>query len=110
LGVIWSIWHLPLFFIPGSYQAGLGVGTLAFWSFMIGIVPLNLPFTWIFNNTRRSTLAVILFHAMVNFTGELIALSVRADAISILLWFVAAACITFLWGAERLTRVKVAYS
>jgi membrane protease YdiL (CAAX protease family) len=108
LGVIWSLWHLPMFFIPGSYQAGLGVGTLAFWSFMIGIVPLSLPFTWIFNNTRRSTLAVILFHAMVNFTGELIALSVRADAISILLWFVAAAAITILWGADSLTRPKLA--
>ena len=28
LGVVWSLWHLPLFFVQGSYQAGLGVGTL----------------------------------------------------------------------------------
>lgn len=104
LGVVWSLWHLPLFFIPGSYQAGLGVGTLAFWLFMIGIVPLNLPFTWIYNNTGRSTLAVILFHSMVNFTGELFALSARADTYSILLWFVAAIAITVIWGAKTLRR------
>jgi membrane protease YdiL (CAAX protease family) len=110
LGVIWSLWHLPLFFIQGSYQAGLGVGTLAFWSFMIGIVPLTLLFTWIFNNTRRSTLAVILFHGMVNFTGELIALSIRADAMATMLWFVAAAAITILWGADNLRRTEEAYA
>ena len=108
LGVIWSVWHLPMFFIQGSYQAGLGVGTWAFWLFMIGIVPLNLPFTWIYNNTGRSTLAVILFHAMVNFTGEVIALSEGADTYSIALWFVAAAAITFLWGAKTLKHGTVA--
>jgi uncharacterized protein len=115
LGAVWSLWHLPLFFVPGSYQAGLGVGSLAFWLFMIGIVPLNLPFTWIYNNTGRSTLAVILFHAMVNFTGELMALSERADTLSIALWFVAATTIATIWGTKTLRREKeqtpsIAYS
>jgi membrane protease YdiL (CAAX protease family) len=104
LGVVWSVWHLPLFFVPGSYQASLGVGTLAFWLFVIGIIPLNLPFTWIYNNTGRSTLAVILFHSMVNFTGELIALNERADTISIGLWFIAAISIAVIWGAKTFTR------
>ena len=104
IGVLWSVWHLPLFFVEGSYQAGLGVGTLAFWLFLIGVVPLSLPFAWIYNNTRRSTLAVILFHAMVNLTGELIALTERADTYSIALWFVAAVGITAIWGAKTLKR------
>jgi hypothetical protein len=73
---------------------------------MIGIVPLNVPFTWIYNNTGRSTLAVILFHSMVNFTGELFTLSERADTFSILLWFVAAIGITVIWGAKTLTGEK----
>lgn len=90
LGVLWSLWHLPTFFIRGSYQASLGIGTPAFWWFFAGIIPLTFVFTWIYNNTNRSTLAVILFHAMVNFTGELFTLSERADTLSILLWFVAA--------------------
>jgi membrane protease YdiL (CAAX protease family) len=108
LGVVWSLWHLPLFFIEGTYQHGLGVGTLAFWLFIAGVVPLSIPFTWIYNNTRRSTLAVILFHAMVNFTGELIALTERADTYATLLWFVAAIGITLIWGAKTLTRNKEA--
>jgi hypothetical protein len=45
---------------------------------------------------------------MVNFTGEVIALSEGADTYSIALWFVAAAAITFLWGAKTLKHGKVA--
>jgi membrane protease YdiL (CAAX protease family) len=104
LGVVWSLWHLPMFFIEGSYQAGLGIGTLEFWLFFLSIVPLTFVFTWIFNNTNRSTLAVILFHAMVNFTGELILLSKNADTIYSLLWFVVAIGITVIWGPQTFTR------
>jgi membrane protease YdiL (CAAX protease family) len=104
LGVVWSLWHLPLFFVPGSYQNGLGLGTLASWLFFLGIIPLNLVFTWIYNNTSRSILAVILFHAMVNFSGEVIALSERADTIATLLWFAAATGIVLVWGPATFRR------
>ncbi|MBL8061785.1 MAG: CPBP family intramembrane metalloprotease [Anaerolineales bacterium] len=110
LGILWSLWHLPTFFIRDSYQASLGIGTPAFWWFFAGIVPLTFVFTWIYNNTNRSTLAVILFHAMVNFTGELFTLSERADTYSILLWFVAAIGITVIWSAKAITQRKQAYS
>jgi membrane protease YdiL (CAAX protease family) len=84
----------------------LGIGTLAFWLFFLSIVPLTFVFTWIYNNTNRSTLAVILFHAMVNFTGELILLSKNADTIYSLLWFVVALGITMIWGAQSFTRAS----
>lgn len=106
LGIVWSVWHLPTFFIRDSYQASLGIGTLAFWLFFAGIIPLTFIFTWIYNNTNRSTLAVILFHAMVNFTGELFTLTERADNLTIALWFVAAVGITVIWGAKALVHEK----
>lgn len=104
IGILWSLWHLPLCFVDGTYQAGLGVGTAAFWMFFIGIVPLSFAFTWVYNNTERSILAVILFHAMVNFTGELFDIINRANNISILLWVIAAIGITGIWGAKTFTR------
>jgi membrane protease YdiL (CAAX protease family) len=110
LGFFWSLWHLPTFFIRDSYQASLGIGTPEFWLFFAGIIPLTIVFTWIYNNTNRSTLAVILFHSMVNFTGELFTLSERADTLSIALWFVVAIGITFMWSSKALTRRKEAYS
>jgi membrane protease YdiL (CAAX protease family) len=108
LGIVWSLWHLPTFFVRDSYQAGLGIGTPAFWSFFAGIVALTFAFTWIYNNTNRSILAVILFHSMINFTGELIALSERADTLSTVLWFLAAIVLAAGWSAKALTQKKAA--
>ncbi len=106
VGVVWSLWHLPLFFVADTYQAGLGVGTLTFWLFLFGVLPLSIPFSWIYNNTNRSTLAVILFHSMVNIMGEMIALTETADTIFIGLWVVAAVVITAVWGAKSFMREK----
>ena len=90
LGMVWGVWHLPLFFIKDTYQYNLGVGSASFWLFMIDIISEAVLLTWIFNHTRRSTLAAILFHFMINFTGELIATSIRIDFYSALLWIIAA--------------------
>jgi hypothetical protein len=103
LGVLWSIWHFPLFLVPDTYQAGLGIWSWEFWLFMVGIVPLTFVVTWIYNNTRFSILSVILFHAAINFSGELLAITQRADTIYIGLWFVAAAAVTLIWGPETMT-------
>ncbi|MBV7331538.1 CPBP family intramembrane metalloprotease [Chloroflexi bacterium TSY] len=104
LGIVWSLWHLPLFFAEGTYQASLGIGTVDFWMFLIGVVPLSFAFTWVYNNTNRSILAVILFHSMVNFTGELFDIVGRANTISIVLWVIAAVGIMLLWGPKTFTR------
>ena len=102
LGPIWSVWHLPLFFIPGTYQQGLGVGSLSFWLFMIGIVPLTVIFTWIYNHTNRSTFAIMVFHFMVNFTGQMVAFTKRADVYSIVLWLGAAVGVSLASGSQML--------
>jgi CAAX protease family protein len=103
LGVFWSCWHLPLFFIKDTYQYDLGAGSQSFWLFLIGIVPLTVVFTWIFNHTHRSPLAAMGFHFMVNFVGELVAFTPRAEVYSIGLWMVVAIGVTAIWGAASLT-------
>jgi len=103
LGVAWSLWHLPLFFVSGTYQNELGFGTQSFWLFMVGIVPLNVAFTWIFNNTNRSILGAMLFHFMINFVGQLWAFTPNAELYSILLWTGIAIVLPLAFGASSLT-------
>lgn len=65
LGPVWSIWHLPMFFIPGSPQYSESVPeALAAYTFVI--VCISVLFTAIFNRTNGSVLACMLFHAFLN--------------------------------------------
>ena len=98
LGCVWSIWHLPASFIPGTYQAGLGIGTVEFWLHFLGIVVLSVLVSWIYVNTNRSILIMVVFHAMVNLSGELIQLSEMGEIIFTLCWVSAALAVIFAFG------------
>ncbi len=60
LGIIWSLWHLPLFFIIGvsQYQSSMVV-------FALSIIMFSFFYSWIYNNTQ-SILLCVFFHAMLN--------------------------------------------
>ena len=73
LGVLWGLWHLPLFFIPGSDQYALSVVSTGFVGHLIGFgvyiiwtTGLAVTITWVFNNTRGSLGLSMLLHASVN--------------------------------------------
>ncbi len=96
LGAVWTIWHLPLFFIKGSYQHSLGIGTPLFWLFMLDKIPQSVIMTWIYNNTHRSTLSAVIVHFTVNLVGELYALTLRAESVYVTLWWALALGVS--WG------------
>ncbi|NTV06320.1 MAG: CPBP family intramembrane metalloprotease [Chlorobiaceae bacterium] len=61
LGVIWTLWHLPLFFISASSQH-----SLPFWLFALLSLPLCILITQVYHGSGDSLLLVMLFHAAVN--------------------------------------------
>jgi membrane protease YdiL (CAAX protease family) len=68
LGIIWTVWHLPLFFIPNSAQHSLPFGMYALLT-----IPLTLLITWVYHGSADSLMLVMLFHAAVNtWSGPLI--------------------------------------
>lgn len=104
VGMGWSLWHLPIYFIPGTYQYQLGFGSTLFWLFSLGMIPQSILMTWIYNNNRRSTLSAILFHFTINFSGEFFAPATQARIYQFVLLCVAAVVITILWGPKTLAK------
>ena len=81
-GAIWALWHLPLFWIPGTYHAGLAaLGTGYVLNFFISVLPLGFLTTWVYVKNNRSMLASMLFHLFVNFFQEKIAMTPETKCI-----------------------------
>ena len=61
LGVIWGLWHLPLWF------TGMGWEETSFWLFSWVGIAMTVILTWICNSTKGNMLLVTLFHMSYNF-------------------------------------------
>jgi uncharacterized protein len=72
VGIAWAAWHVPLFWIDGTYQHGLGVGTAAFWAFHAAILAASVVYGWLHNAVGGATIAAVAFHAVGNVTNELL--------------------------------------
>ncbi len=63
LGIVWALWHLPLFF-AGEMSIQYKIQNV--FTSVILIAFLSILFTWIYNNTGGSILAALLFHTTLN--------------------------------------------
>jgi membrane protease YdiL (CAAX protease family) len=67
LGVIWASWHLPLFFYPGADTAGQ-----SFPVYLLQVTALSVAMAWLYWRTDGSLLLVMLLHAAVNNTKDVV--------------------------------------
>jgi membrane protease YdiL (CAAX protease family) len=63
LGVAWALWHLPLFFLPGSPSRGQ-----SFPLYLLHVTAVSVAMAWLYWKTEGSLLLVMLMHAAVNNT------------------------------------------
>ena len=95
--VIWAIWHLPLFWIPGTYHYGLReLGPIYFINFMVSTLPVDFLQTWLYVKNRRSMLATIIFHLFINFFQEKIAMTPETKIIETGVILVASLIVVFV--------------
>lgn len=61
VAAVWFVWHLPLFWLPGSAQADVPLGTFA-WTLLC----YALVFTWLYRRSGGSTLVCLVLHTGIN--------------------------------------------
>lgn len=68
VGVIWGLWHLPLWFVSGFQGVDL---LLYIVFFMVGLVSFSVIIGYVYDR-GGNLLYAILLHQMLNFTGRLL--------------------------------------
>ena len=61
LGLVWGLWHLPLFFMGGTAQSQMPI-----FVFMLNISAGSVLFGWLFVRTKGGVLPAILLHTSLN--------------------------------------------
>jgi membrane protease YdiL (CAAX protease family) len=61
VGVLWGLWHLPLFFIADTVQSHMPLAL-----FLLSSVTLSVLFAWLSCKTRQSVLPALVLHTAIN--------------------------------------------
>jgi membrane protease YdiL (CAAX protease family) len=93
LAVIWAFWHWPLFWF-GYY----GGGPLGVFFYVLGVAPLAILFTAVFNRTDGSLQVAMLLHTSINVTPVFLTPTTLASG----LWMLLILTVTiWMWRSPR---------
>jgi len=67
IGVIWGIWHLPLWFMAGDLHSAY-----SFLAFVMMTTSISIMYAWLYNSSGKKLIVVIFFHAMNNTAAPLL--------------------------------------
>lgn len=101
LGVVWSLWHLPVVISDPVLRVPL--------PFFLQVIPMSVLFTWIFVHTRASVFIAILFHAWYDVVLAYVGAMIVPGDYPLLWWLllvaetIAATIVVAIWGFD-LTR------
>lgn len=71
--ILWSLWHFPLLFVKNSYQYEILNENIWFAvNFFVSIIPMGMIISWVCIKNKKSILAAILFHYIINISQEIL--------------------------------------
>lgn len=95
--ILWSLWHFPLIFVNHSYQYEIFHESVWFaMNFFVSIIPMGVIISWICVKNRKSVIAAILFHFMINMSQEIWTISQTTKCIETVVLTLVAAVIVIL--------------
>jgi hypothetical protein len=69
IGIIWSLWHLPLFYMLGTSQHDFN---MPFMPFMISVISSSFIYTYVYIKSHGSLFSAILLHWVGTFIMQVI--------------------------------------
>ena len=103
VGLVWSLWHLPLFMMVGTSQHEMGV---PFLGFLIKLTSSSVLYTWLYNNTRRSLWSAILLHWLYTYAAQVMSSGVVRsplyNGLECLPYVLMAAAVVLVWKPQTL--------
>jgi uncharacterized protein len=107
IGVVWALWHLPLFMMVGTSQHELGV---PFFGFLIKLTASSVLYTWLFNNTRQSLWSAILLHWLYTYAAQVLSSgAIRSPLynwLEYLPYVIMATIVVLIWKPQTLSRMQ----
>lgn len=100
LGLLWGVWHLPLYFTRGH-----PISEEFFGWFLLGIVADAVLFTWLYNSTGGSLFLAVLFHASIAVTGLFLSAANATPLLGLALEWVFVGAIIAASGPACLSRL-----
>jgi membrane protease YdiL (CAAX protease family) len=64
LGLVWAVWHAPLYWTTGATLEGTPV-----WLLLVQLPACAVLYTWVFQRTGGSALPAIVLHASLSLFG-----------------------------------------
>lgn len=98
VGLVWALWHLPLFMMVGTSQHELGV---PFIGFLMKLMASSILYTWLYNNTKQSLWSAILLHWLYTYAAQVLSSGVIRSPLynwlEYLPYMIMAAIVVLIW-------------
>jgi len=105
LGVLETLFHLPIFFNNGASEAG-GQNGVPFAAFLVTSL-LAVPFfIWLYNGTRGSLLMATLMHGSMNAWSSILPFPAQSDSFFWLIGVMQAIGLVVIYGVQRLSAAR----
>jgi CAAX protease family protein len=103
LGAMWAAWHIVAMVQTGQSAPWIAWGCL-------DMVATRVIMVWLYDNTGRAVIAVVLFHAIANLTFKSVfpAGSYESERIISVILTIVAVIVSVVWGPRTLTRSQTA--
>jgi membrane protease YdiL (CAAX protease family) len=73
VGLVWALWHLPLFFMLGTSQREFHIPFLAF---LVSVTSISFIYTYVYLRTKQSLFAAVFLHWTYTYVLQVVSSSV----------------------------------